>query len=132
MVQWQQRHNYITNHHLKQIIPKIRPILEDTRDLLCHKQNLEILENAKLVSFDVVGLYPHIQFKERMKILQVFLYETQDKSVSTSCLFQLATFELKKSYFEPDEKMYYQKTGIAIVAELILPYTNTFMANLEK
>ena len=46
--------------HLKNIVSTILHVLEDTRDFLqCLNQIGNIPENALLVSFDVVGLYPH-------------------------------------------------------------------------
>ena len=37
--------------------------MEETRDFLCCLQNLGIPEDAILVLFDVIGLYPHIPTK---------------------------------------------------------------------
>ena len=51
--------------HLKTIIPIIPHILEDTRDFLSRLNQLrDIAHNILLVTFDVVGLYPHIPHEE--------------------------------------------------------------------
>ena len=57
--------------HLKNIIPTIPHILEDTRDILYKIEQLQnIPESTLLVSFDVVGLYPHIPYDEGLQIMK--------------------------------------------------------------
>ena len=62
--------------YLKPVVPKIPHILEDPRDFLCRLNDLsEILENAILATFDVVGLYPNIPHGECIEIMKTFLNE---------------------------------------------------------
>ena len=53
------------DHRLKSLIPNVPPTLEDTRNFVNRIQDLSDLpESIILVSFDVVGLYPHKSHKE--------------------------------------------------------------------
>ena len=56
--------------HLKNIVSTIPHTLEDTRDFLQRLNQIsDIPENTLLVSFDVVGLYPHIPHHQGVKIM---------------------------------------------------------------
>ena len=60
--------------HLKQLVPKIPPILESTRDFFTRIMEVKDLpENAFLVSFDAVGLHLHIPHEEGIEITMEFL-----------------------------------------------------------
>ena len=60
--------------HLKQLMPKVPRILEDTRDFFTQIMEVKDLpENAFLVSFDVVGLHLHIPHEEGIEITMEFL-----------------------------------------------------------
>ena len=60
--------------HLKQLVPKVPRILEDTRDLFSRIMEVKDLpENAFLVSFDVVRLHLHIPHEEGIEITMEFL-----------------------------------------------------------
>ena len=101
--------------HLKGILPTIPHILEDTRDFLCRIKGLsEIPNDAILVSFDVVGLYPHIPHEEGLATMKTFLDKRPEKEISTSALCELANIVLKNNYFEHGNDKYHQKL-IALV-----------------
>ena len=56
------------HYHLKSLITNVPHMLEDTRDFVNHIQDLSDLpESSNLVSFDVVGLYPHTPHEEGIK-----------------------------------------------------------------
>ena len=60
--------------HLKKIISTILHILEDTTGFLLRlNQIADTHENALLVSFDVVGLYPYITHDQGAEIMRCFL-----------------------------------------------------------
>ena len=66
------------------IIPTIPHILEDTRDFLCRIEQLQnIPEGTLLVSFDVVGLYPHIIHEEGLQIMKKYLDKREDQSLTS-------------------------------------------------
>ena len=51
-------------------------VLEDTRDFLSRLSYLQdITENAILVSFDMVGLYPNIPHEEGTDIMRIFKWK---------------------------------------------------------
>lgn len=60
--------------HLKQLVPKVTRILEDTRDFFTRIIEVKDLpENAFLVLFDVAGLHLHIPHEEGIEIKMKFL-----------------------------------------------------------
>ena len=121
------------DYHLKSLIPNVPHILEDTRDFVNRIQDLSDLpESSILVSFDVVGLYPHIPHEEGIKTIAEYLETREDKTVSTKSLCDLASIVLKENYFELSSKIYHQKLGTAIGTKFAPPYANLFMAGLEK
>ena len=75
------------NFHLKKIFSTILHILEDTGDFLQRLNQVgDIHENALLVSFDVVGPYPHISHYRGVEIMWCFLDKREDQSVSSESL----------------------------------------------
>ena len=59
--------------YLKPAVQTIPHVLEDTRDFLSRLSYLQdITENAILVSFDMVGLYPNIPHEEGTDIMRIF------------------------------------------------------------
>ena len=121
------------DYHLKSLIPNVPHILEDTRDFVNRIQDLSDLpESSILVSFDVVGLYPHIPHEEGIKTIAEYLETREDKTVSTKSLCDLASIVLKENYFELSSKIYHQKLGTAIGTKFAPPYANLFMAGLEN
>ena len=121
------------DYHLKSLISNVPHILEDTRDFVNHIQDLSDLpESSILVSFDVVGLYPHIPHEEGIEAMAEYLETREDKTVSTKSLCDLASIVLKENYFELSIKIYHQKLRTAIVTKFASPFANLFMAGLEK
>ena len=118
---------------LKLLIPNVPHILEDTKDFVNHIQDLsDLSESSILVSFDFVGLYPHIPHEQGIETMAEYLETREDKTVSTKSLCDLASIVLKENYFELSSKIYHQKLGTAIGTKFAPPYANLFMAVLEK
>ena len=119
--------------HLKNIVSAIPHILEDTRDFLqCLNQIGDIPENTLLVSFDVVGLYPHISHDQGVKIMRRFLDKREDQSVSSESLCKLGNIVLKHNYFELGKDVYHQTLRTAIITKFAPHYANIYMACLEE
>ena len=119
--------------HPKSLIPKVPHILEDTRDFVNRIEDLSDLpESSILVSFDIVGLYPHVPQEEGIETMAEYLETKEDKTVSTKSLCDLASIVLKENYFEVSSKIYHQKLGTAIGIKFAPPYDNFFMAGLEN
>ena len=94
--------------HLKNIVSTIPHILEDTRNFLqCFNQIGDIPKNTLLVSFDVVGLYPHIPHAQGVEIMRPFLDKCEDQSVSSESLCKLANIVRKHNYLELRKYFYH-------------------------
>ena len=121
------------DYHLKSLIPNVPHILEDTRDFVNRIQDLSGLpESSILVSFDIIGLYPHILHEEGTETMAECLETREDKTVSTKNLCNLESIVLKENYFELGSKLYHQKLGTAIGTKFAPLYANLFMAGIEK
>ena len=119
--------------YLKPIVQTIPHILEDTSDFLCRLNDLpEIPENAILVTFDTVGLYPNIPHEEGIEIMKTFLNERDNKPVRTESLCDLAKLILKENYFELRDEVFRQILGTAIGTKFAPTCANIFMAGLER
>ena len=126
------RSSYL-DYHLKSLIPHVLHILGDTRDFRNRIQDLlDLPESSILVSFDVVGSYPHIRREEGIETMAEYLETRDNKTISTKSLCDLASIVLKENYFELSGKIYHQKLGTAIGTKFAPPYANLFMAGLEK
>ena len=114
----------------KPVVQTIPHILEDTRDFLSRLSYLQnIQENAILVSFDVVELYPNIPYEEGIDIMGTSLHDRSDKSISTESLCRVAKIVLKENYFELGDKIL---LGTAIGTKFVPNYVNIFMTGLKR
>ena len=119
--------------HLKNIIPAIPHVLEDTQDFLYRIEQLQnISEGTLLVSFHVVGLYPHKRHDEGLKIMKKYLDKYEDQSVTSGNLYTLVEVVLKHNYFEFGQDVYQQILSTTIGTKFAPPYGNIFMAGLEE
>ena len=119
--------------HLKNIIPTIPHILEDTRDFLYRIEQLQnIIEATLPVSLDVVGLYPHIPHDEGLQVMKKYLDKREDESVTSVNLYKLVEIVLKHKYFEFGQDVYQQILGTTIGTKFAPPYANIFMTGLEE
>ena len=77
--------------YLKSAVQTIPHILEDTRDFLSKSSYLQdTLENAIIVFFDMIVLYPKILYEEGIDVMRAFVNEISDKPISTENLYRLA------------------------------------------
>ena len=82
--------------YLKQLIPFQSQMLEDSRDFLERLKEIgNIPENAILVSFDVVGIYPHLLHVEGIEPMRYYLLNRMIQDVSTESLCHLAIIILE-------------------------------------
>ena len=119
--------------HLKPLVTKVPHILEDTRDFLSRFTEIKDLPvEVLLVSFDIVGLYPHIPHEVGMEIMKEFLKQREVKDISTKSLCDLVAIILKNNIFEIGEEACHQLLGTTIETKFVPTYANLFMARLEK
>ena len=108
------------DHHLQPIMKSGVPYIKDTNNFLFIVKNLgKILENAFLVTADVVGLYLSIQHDEGLEVLRKQLND--NKSIPTEDLVKMAEFVLKNNYFEFHSTFKNQISGAAIVTKFAPP-----------
>ena len=109
--------------HLKNIVPTIPHILEDTKDFLKRINDIgEIPSGSLLVTFNVVGLYPHIPHEEGIETMKKYLNLREDQSVFTNSLCDLAHIILTENYFKIGKDMYHQNLETAIGTKFAPPY----------
>ena len=121
------------NFHLKTIIWTIPHILEDTRDILSRlNQVRDIPDNTLLVTFDVVGLYPHLPREKGLGTMKIYIDKRECQSMSSGSLYKLAKIILKYNYFELRQDEYHQILGTAIGVIFAPHYAIIFMAGLEQ
>ena len=105
---------------LKNIVPTIPRILEDTKDFSKRINDIgEIPSGSLLITFHVGGLYPHIPHEEGIEKMKKCLNLREDQSVSANSLCDLARIILTENYFELEKDMYHQKLGTAIGTNLL-------------
>ena len=98
-------------YHLKSLLLNIPHILEDITDLLCRiwwfsfNEIDKIHDNAILVSFDVLGLYPNVPHEKGMEAICQYLETRSDKSVSTNSLCDLASIILRMGSWSTIKKV---------------------------
>ena len=123
---------FLPQNHCSVVLTVLH-ILQDTRDFSSRLNELcEIPKNAYLVSFDVVGLHPHIPHERGLEILKYFLDKREDQLVSSENLCRLANIILKHNYFELGSDKYHQLLGTAIGTKFAPNYVNIFMVGLEE
>ena len=87
-------------HHLKPVLQEGQSYIKETRDFLNKIKNVNaILENAILVTADVVGLYPIIPHQTGLVALRKTLDKRKTHKVSTGKLDKMTEFVLKNFQF---------------------------------
>ena len=116
------------DHHLQRITKSGVSSVKDTNDFLFKLKNLgKILENAFLVTADVVGLYQSIPHDEGLEVLRKQLNVFDNKSITTEDLVKMTEFVLKNKYFEFNSSVKHQISGTAIGTKFAPPYACIFM-----
>ena len=91
----------------------------------------DIPENVILVTADVVGLYPSIPHKARLKALKNALEKRKQKHIPTEKLINIAEFVLKNNFFELNSYVKQQVSGTAIGAKYAPTYACIYMDEVE-
>ena len=97
---------------------------------------MKIPENHKLISFDVVALYPSVPQEEALRVFEDELLQDRDLKTKTpitaSKLMKLFRTCLKKTYFVFNQNLYLQIDGLAIGASSSVFLAELFMMKLER
>ena len=91
----------------------------------------KVPEGSFLVTADVVGLYPSISHKEVILTLKIKLEEQTSTKIPTNDLVKLPEFVRKNNFFEFNNKIKQQISGIANGTKLAPPYACIYMDKTE-
>ena len=108
--------------HLKPLAQKVKSY-KDNNDFLRRITNLPLLPNEIILcTIDVAGLYPNIPRDECLIALRKSLESSEDKTISTDSLMDLAECVLKNNIFEHNSSFFKQLRRTAIGTKLAPPY----------
>ena len=87
-------------YHLKSTMESPKSYIKDTSDFLRKLNELDkLLENAILLTTDVIGFHPSSPHSDGLEALSAELEEQEDKSIATEDLLQMTKFVLKSFFF---------------------------------
>ena len=92
--------------HLKSVMQNGASYVRDSNDFKNKIKNIEIPNNALLVTADVVGLYSSIPNESGLNALREALEQRSRKEIPTENLIKMAEFVLKNNFFEFDSKAF--------------------------
>ena len=93
---------------------------------------LYIVQDALLVTTDVVGLYPSIPHQVGLKALKETLDKRENRNIATNDLIKMAEFVLKNNYFDFNGQVKQKISGAAIGTKFAPIYTCIFMDDIES
>ena len=121
------------NYELKPVMQKGKWYIRDSGHFLEKIKNIStLLENAILVTADVVGLYPSIPHQPGLSALKEALESRSVKKISTENLIKMAKFVLKNNFFDCNSKVFQQISGTTIGTKFDPPYACIDMIELSK
>ena len=107
--------------HLKPLAQKVKSY-KDNNDFVRRITNLPPLSNEIILcTIDVAGLYPNIPRDEGLIALRKSLESSEDKTISTDSLMDLAECVLKNNIFEHNLSFFKQLRRTAIGTKLAPP-----------
>ena len=92
--------------HLKSVMQNGASYIKDSNDFKNKIKNIDIPNDALLVTADVVGLYPSIPHEAGLNALREVLDKRKCKDIPTENLIKMAEFVLKNNFFEFDRNVY--------------------------
>ena len=104
---------------------------KDSNDFEYKIRNIDIPNDALLVTADIVGLYPSIPHEAGLSTLREALDKRTCKEIPTENLIKMVEFVLKNTFFEFDTNVYQQISGTAIGTKFAPPYADIFIDQLE-
>lgn len=105
--------------------------LKNTQDLVNKIKDIEIPENAKLVSFDVVNLFTNIPvLKLKIKIKEILESKNLNQT-EISEIYDVLEKCINNNYFQFNQKLYIQNQGLPMGSPLSPLFAEIFMDSLE-
>ncbi len=105
----------------------IPTILKDSRELIKDLQNVRVSKSSRLITFDVVSLYPNIVHSEARRNISSLL----GSSAKTECLLEFLDVVMENNVLEFEGNCFHQITGTAMGTPVAPPYANLFLAKFE-
>ena len=87
---------------------------------------------SRLITADVVGLYPRIHHNTGLQALYEKLKERTDKKIPSIDLVEMAEFIFKNNFFEFETKIIQQISGTAIGTKFAPSYACSFLDRIEN
>ena len=94
--------------HLKSVMQNGASYIKDSNDFKSKIKNIDIPNDALLVTADVVGIYPSIPHEASLSALKEALDKRTRKEIPTENLIKMVEFVLKNNFFEFDTNVYQQ------------------------
>lgn len=127
----------ICNKH-NTILPKLinfssKYAIKNSLQLVDNLKDLQLPPNSKLVSFDVINLFPSILQKELLIVCLEHLNNSSNlNSHQKQELYSAIEVCIRQSYFQINNKTYSQLDGLPMGSPLSPLLSEIFMASLEK
>lgn len=93
---------------------------------------IKLMEDDRLVSFDVESLYPSIPVPEALKILEEWLCNCNIPDARAEILYQAASLCMRQNYFQYENEYYRQTLGVNMGNPLSCFVANLFMGKIEN
>ena len=117
--------------HQKSIMQNGTSYIKDSNDFKSKIKNIDIPNDALLVTADVAGLYPSIPHEAGLSALKEALNKRTCQEIPTENLIKMAEFFLKNNFFEFNTNVYQQISVTAIGTKFAPPYACIFKDLLE-
>ena len=105
--------------------------LKNSQVLINKINNINIPNNAKLISFEVQNLFPSIPYKDTIILVEKRLFASNTNPVIIKDILCLLTVCLKLTYFQFQNKIYSCSKGLIMGNPLRQLLAEIFMNNLE-
>ena len=105
--------------------------IKDSKDFMNKVKNIDIRDDALLITADVIGLYLVHPTKVGLKALKNAVENRNYEEIPTENLMKMAEFVLKSSYFDFDSSVFQQISGTTIGTKCSPPYACIFMDQHE-
>ena len=110
--------------------------VKNSKDFVDKIQSMSIPNNHKMISFDVVALYPSVPQEEALEVFEECLMSDVELKSKTNIpvkdLMKLFRTCLKRTYFVFNNQLYQQVDGLAIGASSSVFLAEIFMMRLER
>ena len=105
--------------------------IKDTNHLISTLKDIQLPNEAKIVTFDVTGLYTNIPHGEGIQAIKDFMTE-KTTSRKGEMLAEMVELVLTSNVFEFNDQYYIQTSGTAMGTRMAPALANIFMSHFEQ